>query len=344
LNHTTWFKFVAPASGNVRIDATGVEYNGQIGVYFGTDCSIVPSFTLEGANDDEIDGTSQAPNFTVCGLTPGVEYYVLHDGSGTAGSYTIAISEVSVYAGVEGEVLNICYGETANLFLGIANYTLGGEWVATSPAVVLQGSDFNSTDYASTQTYTFNYIVSDGCATDQATATVTVHAMPSAGQDGSITVCLNEPYVLWNGLSGNIDMTGTWYNSSNQALGGAQDTSGTIAGQFNYDYIVSNAYCPGDTANTLVIVDGSCDFTANVDELLNSWNVYPNPADHIVNINTILDGISAVELMDVHGKTIIAPANFAKNVELNVEQLPAGIYLLRLTNNNTERTVRISIQ
>ncbi|MFM8595778.1 MAG: GEVED domain-containing protein, partial [Flavobacteriales bacterium] len=57
LNHTTWFKFVAPASGNVRIDATGVEYNGQIGVYFGTDCSIVPSFTLEGANDDEIDGT-----------------------------------------------------------------------------------------------------------------------------------------------------------------------------------------------------------------------------------------------------------------------------------------------
>jgi len=66
LNHTTWFKFTAPASGNVRIDATGVAYNGQIAVYYGTDCSILPSFTLEGANDNEIDGTSEAPNFGEC--------------------------------------------------------------------------------------------------------------------------------------------------------------------------------------------------------------------------------------------------------------------------------------
>ena len=344
LNHTTWFKFVAPASGNVRIDATGVEYNGQIGVYFGTDCSIVPSFTLEGANDDAIGGTSQAPNFTVCGLTPGVEYYVLHDGSGTAGSYTIAISEVSVYAGVEGEVMNICYGETANLFLGIANYSLGGEWVATSPAVVLQGSDFNSTDYASTQTYTFNYVVSDGCATDQATSTVTVHAMPSAGQDGSITVCLHEPFVLWNGLSGNIDMTGTWYNASNQAMGGAQDTSGAIAGQFNYDYIVESAFCPNDSANVLVIVDGSCDFTANIDELAGSWNVYPNPADKHVNINTSLDGVTTLDLLDLQGKQVKPSVNFIQNTTIDIEELPAGMYLIRFVNNNTERTVRISIQ
>jgi hypothetical protein len=340
LNHTTWFKFVAPASGNVRIDATGVEYNGQIGVYFGTDCSIVPSFTLEGANDDEIDGTSQAPNFTVCGLTPGVEYYVLHDGSGTAGSYTIAISEVSVYAGVEGEVLNICYGETANLFLGIANYSLGGEWVATSPAVVLQGSDFNSTDYASTQTYTFNYIVSDGCATDQATATVTVHAMPSAGQDGSITVCLNEPYVLWNGLSGNIDMTGTWYNSSNQALGGAQDTSGTIAGQFNYDYIVSNAYCPGDSSNVLVIVDGSCDFTASIDELANAWNVYPNPTNSLLFVEAI-DVQGLAYLTDINGKLIGEKLNVSQSAELDLTNLSPGMYYLVLDQNGMLSTKRV---
>ncbi len=340
LNHTTWFKFTAPASGNVRINATGVEYNGQIGVYFGTDCSILPSFTLEGANDDQIDGTSQAPNFTVCGLTPGVEYYVLHDGSGTAGSYTIAISEVSVYAGVEGEMLNICYGETANLFLGIANYTLGGEWVATSPAVVLQGSDFNSTDYASTQTYTFNYIVSDGCATDQATATVTVHAMPSAGQDGTMTVCLNEPFVLWNGLSGNIDMTGIWYNSSNQDLGGAQDTSGTIAGQFNYDYIVSNAYCPGDSSTVLVIVDGSCDFTANVDELANAWNVYPNPTNSLLFVEAI-DVQGLVYLTDINGKLIGEKLNVFQSIELDLSNLSTGMYYLVLDQNGMLSTKRV---
>jgi hypothetical protein len=247
---------------------------------------------------------------------------------------------VSVYAGVEGEVMNICYGETANLFLGIANYTLGGEWVATSPAVVLQGSDFNSTDYASTQTYTFNYIVSDGCATDQATATVTVHAMPSAGQDGSITVCLNEPYVLWNGLSGNIDMTGTWYNSSNQALGGAQDTSGTIAGQFNYDYIVSNAYCPGDSSNVLVIVDGSCDFTANVDELNNAWNVYPNPTNSLLFVEAMnIQGL--IYLTDINGKLIGEKLNVSQSAELDLTNLSPGMYYLVLDQNGMLSTKRV---
>jgi hypothetical protein len=334
LNHTTWFKFIAPASGNVRIDATGVEYNGQIGVYYGTDCSIVPSFTLEGANDNEIDGTSEAPNFTVCGLTPGVEYYVLHDGSGTAGSYTIAISEVSVYAGVEGEVLNICYGETANLFLGIANYTLGGEWVATSPAVVLQGSDFNSTDYAS-QTYTFNYIVSDGCATDQATSTVSVHAMPSAGQDGSITVCLNEPIDLLLGLGGNVDFGGIWYNPSNQAMSNNLDTSGNIGGQFNYDYVVTNPFCPNDTSNVIVVVDASCDYTASIDELANAWNVYPNPSKDVLNVNVSNEiKVTAIQVLDQNGRILLSQsANTNGLNELNVESLATGIYTLRLLND-----------
>ena len=335
LNHTTWFKFIAPASGNVRIDATGVEYNGQIGVYYGTDCSIVPSFTLEGANDNEIDGTSEAPNFTVCGLTPGVEYYVLHDGSGTAGSYTIAISEVSVYAGVEGEVLNICYGETANLFLGIANYTLGGEWVATSPAVVLQGSDFNSTDYAS-QTYTFNYIVSDGCATDQATSTVNVHAMPSAGQDGSITVCLNEPIDLLLGLGGNVDFGGIWYNPSNQAMSNNLDTSGNIGGQFNYDYVVTNPFCPNDTSNVIVVVDASCDYTASIDELANAWEVYPNPSSNILNVNVSSQiNVTSIQVLDQNGRIILSQiANANGQNQLNVQTLATGIYTLRLLNDS----------
>ncbi len=342
LSHTTWFKFTAPASGNVRIDATGVEYNGQIGVYYGTDCSILPSFTLEGANDNEIDGTSAAPNFTVCGLTPGVEYYLLHDGSGTAGSYTIAISEVSVYAGVEGEVLEICYGESTNLFLGIANYALGGEWLATSPAVVLQDNTFNSTDYAS-QTYTFNYVVSDGCAVDQATATVTVYAAPSAGTDGSITVCLNEPFVLWNGLSGNIDANGTWYDASNNPLAAAQDTSGNLAGQFNYDYIVTSSVCPSDTSNVLVVVDGSCDFTASIEENQMGLSMYPNPTTGLLYISKSQIGSAKIELTDLNGK-LLEKREIEEATTLDLTRYPKGLYLLHFQMNGVQITERIAVQ
>jgi hypothetical protein len=342
LNHTTWFKFTAPASGNVRIDATGVEYNGQIGVYFGADCSILPSFTLEGANDNEIDGTSEAPNFTVCGLTPGAEYYIMHDGSGTAGSYTIAISEVSVYAGVEGEVLEICYGESTNLFLGIANYTLGGEWIATSPAVVLQSNTFNSTDYAS-QTYTFNYVVSDGCAVDQATSTVVVYAAPSAGQDGSITVCLNEPFVLWNGLSGNIDANGTWYNASNNALAAAQDTSGNLAGQFNYDYIVTSSVCPSDTSNVLVVVDGSCDFTASIEENQMGLSMYPNPTSGVLQISKSQIGAANVEVLDLNGK-VLQNSIMQQHLLLDLTAYPRGMYLVKVQMNGVSIIERIAVQ
>jgi hypothetical protein len=342
LSHTTWFKFTAPASGNVRIDATGVNYDGQIAVYYGADCTILPSFTLEGANDNEIDGNSVAPNFTVCGLVPGSVYYVMHDGQGTPGDYTIAISEVSVEAGVPGEVLNICYGETINLFLGIANYGLGGEWVATSPAVVLQGNNFNSTDYAA-QSYTFNYVVSDGCAIDQATASVIVHAAPSAGIDGTFTVCLNEPLVLWNGLTGNVDINGTWYNSMNEALPTAQDTSGSIAGSFNYDYIVESAYCPNDSANVLVVVDGSCDHTASIEESLLGLSMYPNPTATFLNISKMASGLAALQLMDLNGK-VMKEQSFDEPIQLDLSTYPKGMYLIQIQLNGVQVVERIAVQ
>jgi hypothetical protein len=341
LSHTTWFKFIAPASGNVRIDATGVDYDGQIAVYYGADCSILPSFTLQGANDNEIDGNSLAPNFTICGLIPGAEYHLMHDGQGTPGNYTIAISEVSVEAGVPGEVLNICYGETINLFLGIANYELGGEWVATSPAVVLQGNVFNSMDYAS-QTYTFNYVVSDGCAIEQATATVIVHATPSAGNDGIVNVCLNEPIDLWLGLSGNIDMNGNWYDPNNVNLSGSLDTAANIAGQFNYDYVVGNGgICPNDTSNVLVIVDGSCDFTAYLVELALGLRVYPNPTKDEITIEWEGGSNAMITVFDIQGKRVKESSGVDNFMNLSLNDCENGVYLVQVEANNVKMVKRI---
>jgi len=265
----------------------------------------------------------------------------MHDGSGTAGNYTIAISEVSVYAGVEGEVLEICYGESVNLFLGIANYSLGGEWIATSPAVVLQDNVFNSTDYAS-QTYTFNYVVSDGCAVDQATSTVVVYAAPSAGEDGSITVCLNEPFDLLTGIGGNVDLGGTWYNPSNQALPASLDTSGSLAGQYNYDYIVTSTICPNDTANVIVIVDGSCDYTASIDEFASQWAIYPNPATALITVaNHTSLTIDTIELLDVNCK-VIQVMKILQPIEntLDINSLETGLYLINLKAGGLTLTKR----
>ncbi|MEY4791263.1 MAG: hypothetical protein RIT34_70 [Bacteroidota bacterium] len=335
LNLTTWFTFTAPASGNVRINSTALNYNGQVAVYAATDCAITGSFTLQGANDDDLDGANQAPNFTICGLTPGDTYYILHDAfNNTAGNYAIAISAIDLNAGVEGEVLEICYGDTVSLFNGIANYQIGGTWSQTIPTLGLQGSDFVSTGLA-TVMFEFTYTMQDGCASDESNAYVNVYPASSAGTNGTFTVCKNEPFNLLAGLGGTVDFGGFWLDPSNNPIAGNIDTASNIPGNFNYDYIVSNGVCPADTSTVLVVVDGSCDFTAGIETLAGSFVVYPNPTSSTVFVDNSLGlALDKIELIDMSGRVVLAvnKGSFSNELaELNVSNLTTGVYTVKLS-------------
>lgn len=345
LNLTTWFMFVAPPSGNVRINSTAMDYNNQIAVYSATDCSILASIMMEAANDDDLDGANAAPNFTICGLNPGNTYYILNDAfNNTAGNYAISISEIDLYAGVEGEVLEVCYGDTVNLFNGIANYQLGGFWTQTIPTLGLQGSDFVTTGLA-TVMFEFTYALVDGCASDEVNAYVDVYPASSAGENGTFTVCKNEPFNLVAGLGGTVDMGGTWYDPSNNMLSGSIDTASNIPGNFNYDYIVSNGVCPADTATVLVVVDAGCDFTAGMETLAGSFAVYPNPTSDNLNVENGLGlTIDRIELLDMSGRVVLVAQKGTFNNELaqiSVQNLTTGVYTLKMTAGTQSFTSRI---
>jgi hypothetical protein len=345
LNLTTWFMFTAPASGNVRINSTAMDYNGQIAVYAATDCSILSSITMEAANDDDLDGANAAPNFTICGLNPGDTYYILNDAfNNTAGNYAIAISEIDLNAGVEGEVIEVCYGDTVNLFNGIANYQLGGVWSQTIPTLGLQGSSFVTTGLA-TVMFEFTYELVDGCASDDVNAYVDVYPASSAGINGTFTVCKNEPFNLLAGLGGTVDMGGYWLDPSNNPLGSNIDTASNIPGNFNYDYIVTNGVCPADTSTVLVVVDGSCDFTAGMETLAGSFLVYPNPSSDVINVENGLGlTIDKIELLDMSGRVVYVAQKGTFNnqlAELSIAQLTTGVYTLKLSAGNQMFTDRI---
>lgn len=345
LNLTTWFTFTAPPSGNVRINSTAMNYNGQIAVYAATDCAITGSFTMMAANDDDLDGMNTAPNFTICGLNPGDTYYILNDAfNNTAGNYAIAISEIDLYAGVEGEELEACYGDTVNLFNGIANYQLGGTWTQTIPTLGLQGSQFVTTGLA-TVFFEFTYALVDGCATDDVNAYVDVYPASSAGVNGTFTVCKNEPFNLLAGLGGVVDMGGYWLDPSNNPINGNIDTASNIPGNFNYDYIVTNGVCPADTATVLVVVNGGCDFTAGMETLAGSFAVYPNPSTDVLNIENSLGlVIDQIELLDMSGRVVFVAQKGTFNnelVQINVMNLTTGVYTLKMTAGAQTFTNRI---
>ena len=341
LNLTTWFKFVAPASGSIRMNCTGMTYNGQAAIYGSSACDNIASFQMVSANDNDMMGTSVAPNFTACGLTPGNTYYIMHDAfDGTSGNYGISLKEIVLNAGVQGEVLEACYGDTVNLFNGIANYELGGVWTQTIPTLGLQGNMFNTNGLASIP-FTFTYTITDGCANDASTAEVDVFPPSQAGEDGAFTVCKNEPFNLLQGLGGIVDLGGTWYNPSNMPLAGNVDVAANIPGFFNYDYIVGNGVCPDDTSNVLVTVDGSCDFTASIGDLSGSFEMYPNPTTDVLNITNGMDFIiENIQVLDMQGKVVMSfsKGSFANNaIEVNMKQLETGVYMIRC--NGAQKTI-----
>jgi concanavalin A-like lectin/glucanase superfamily protein/type IX secretion system substrate protein len=75
-------------------------------------------------------------------------------------------------------------------------------------------------------------------------------------------------------------------------------------------------------------------------ELASSLKVYPNPSSNAFFINSDTNGIAV--LFDILGKTIQTQKVNSGTTTLNLESVPNGIYLLKVTNeNNQSKTVKL---
>jgi hypothetical protein len=351
---SNWYTFVAPASGSMWFSGEDENFfASQIAIYEATDCSNFSTFDLVAASDqtNAALNTKLAPNFTICGLTPGATYYILHDawsngfgGLPVYGQYSIKMTEIVLEAGSYVDVVNACAGATVDLFDGITGYDAGGVWSSTTTNLNqgITGSMFNSAGFAYDQ-FVFEYKVSEGCAYDTLLTQVEIYAPSSAGVDGTITACRNEPIYLLSGLSGNVDLGGQWYNPSNNPTA-VNITTSNFTGSYNYDYIVSNGVCPNDTSNILVTV-GTCDYLDLQELVFGDMNVYPNPTDGMVFISsTSTSETFSYELMDVKGQVLSAKTaaiNGTSTTEISLEKLEPGVYMIRVYNTEAEKTFRI---
>ena len=369
LQRTTWFTFTAPASGSMRFSGEDVDaFWSQIAIYDAPVCNDFNTFELLAASDQAsvttttigntttIDTIKVAPNFTICGLTPGATYYIMHDswagatGASTLqGQYSITMTPINLEAGTFVDVLDACTGTSVVLFDGITGYQTAGSWTAElAPAGTgLTDSLFNTSGLGY-QVFNFEYRVADGCAYDSIVAQVQIFPLSSAGTDGTITVCKNEPVDLLSGLGGNVDLGGSWYNPSNQLMPSSSIYASNIPGQFNYDYITGNGVCPDDTANVLLTVDGTCDWL-NVEELyFSSMTLLPNPTNGLVYITN--EGNSEVfnyEVIDVDGRVIASKANAingASTTTIDLTGKVTGMYMIRVYNGNAEKVFRVVLQ
>jgi hypothetical protein len=220
----------------------------------------------------------------------------------------------------------------------------GGKWdFPANQNLITNESIFNVSTLPSGN-YSVYYIVPGACEDDTTTLSLNIFPPSSAGINGTIEACRNQPINLFDGLNGNVDMGGDWIDPNGNPVNGSQPISSNIPGSFNYDYIVSNGVCPADTQFVEVIV-GTCDYLSVGSEEMQEINVFPNPATEVLNIlnGSNLEGLT-IEMYDATGRLVLtdnkALAN-AVEATISIAHLETGSYTMRVKNNDGERIFKI---
>jgi len=221
-----------------------------------------------------------------------------------------------------------------------------GTWTFTpNPATIVNDSMFNP-QFVPAGIVSVDYITY-GCLVDTASVMVTIYPPSSAGLDGMITACKNEPIDLLSGLNGTVDMGGDWYSPTNTLMPNSQVITGTFPGQFNYKYIAGNGVCPNDTSSVVVTIQGNCNWLSVDENVLETVNLYPNPSTGLVYIESALSTESFnLVITDINGRVVETGSNSIKNGvnTVNLNAVQRGTYFFKLSNEHAEKVYRIVIQ
>jgi hypothetical protein len=81
----------------------------------------------------------------------------------------------------------------------------------------------------------------------------------------------------------------------------------------------------------------------SVDEDL-PLRVFPNPADANVTIAWDLPGATLVSLYDLSGRKVMQERTHSQELQLNVDGIAPGVYLLEVVSGKQQTTRRLSVR
>ena len=193
----------------------------------------------------------------------------------------------------------------------------------------------------STNTYTVTGTSANGC-TNTSSATVNVNPLPIvSGSSSAMILCLSDAAASLTGAP----LGGTW---SGPGISGAffnPISAGTGTHTTTYAYTDTNG-CSGN-ANVSIQVNACVGLAENI--LANGVSVYPNPnsGTFIVAVNMNVDELT-LEMLDLQGRVVCyamennIQSGFTK--QLNMENVANGVYLLRVTTNKQQVSLKVAVQ
>lgn len=307
-----WYSFTGSgAPQTVTIDLCGSSYDTSVLVYTGTSGNL----TLVAANDDDAtcnatnDSTRSRLSFTSNGNTT---YYITVEGwnVGSVGAFTMNVT----CAAVNPPAVNNQDCATAlNVNVNGADTASDNSFGTVSP------TQPTCDQFGAIQDVWFSFVAP---ASGSVTALLTPGTMTS----------LN--YVVYSGACGALVQVGTC--NANLTVADSESYPNLVPGDTYYVQVWSNAAEQGTF--TLRLSD---DGLGNDSFDNSNFTYYPNPVKNVLNLSYNQD-ITAVEVYNLVGQKVSNNEINATAGQVNMTELPTGVYLVKLTTaNNQTKTIRV---
>lgn len=314
------------------------------------------------SNDDACGLQSQILNYTV---TPGTTYYLVLESFSTftTGSFVISITETNpcpaptnvTSSGANCTSIDLIWnnGGASNSYeveYGAAGFAQGsGTVISSNDTTETLSGLMAQTDY---DVYVRGFCTSDtsawfGPVTVSTTANITPVLAASATQtaaganngtvffDASSTVADSINWVYGDTITGSMSVTGDTVSVFYLANG-------------TWPVIVTAYNSCGSTTDTIYVTVASIGIAETAFNY--SFKVFPNPSTGAVNISVEEANTSdaQVQLMDLSGRVIetvvLNDIDGTREIQMDLSDLPRGVYILKYRSEATHATSRVVLQ
>jgi sugar lactone lactonase YvrE len=244
------------------------------------------------------------------------------------------LSPVSITGATE-----VCTGSSITL----NNDSTGGTWAVTNStlATVSGGMVYGIAPGIDTVTYRYTNV----CGTGIATRRITVNPSPDAGAITGPDTVLVGGFI---NLSRTTASAGVWSSSDNTiaSVSAAGRVRGNSTGTDTIRYSVTNSCGTAIARKTITVIGfggkaaGEATGTAIATTSIKVW---PNPSEGTINLELPEAG-ATITVLDAAGRTVFAGTTTEAATAINLAELSAGTYILRVLCAGKVYAERVVIQ
>ncbi len=223
--------------------------------------------------------------------------------------------------------LNFCEGDSITLFSSAPS---GNLWS--------NGANTTSISVSSSGTYTVTQTINSCVSLPSSPVSVSVHPLPVCTLVPIGPLCLEDAPAILQGVPSGGVFSGTGVNGT--VFTPSLNLPGSVA--LVYEYTDANG-CKDTSAINVTISE--CVGLSVDNKPKENILIYPNPANNLLHVNSIVKVIERIQIFDLNGKEVV-PEFLERNLThlvLSLDSLNAGVYTLKIKTREHSLSFKLCV-